>query len=66
MYPKSRYFGLKVVPIVYFGAKVSTIWVHGPLGILSPEQSPVWGFEFVQSVGLVQCGYGTLVIQMKP
>ena len=30
--PNSRYFGLKVVPIWCFGAKVSTIWVHGPLG----------------------------------
>ena len=32
MYPNSRYFGLTVVPIFgYFGAKVSTVWVHGPL-----------------------------------
>ena len=34
MYPNSRYFGLKVVPIwVLWGqTKVSTIWVPGPLG----------------------------------
>ena len=35
MCPNGTYFGLKVVPIYgYFGAKVSTIWVHGPLGLV--------------------------------
>ena len=34
MYPSSTYVGLRVVPIYkYFGAKVYTIWVHGPLGL---------------------------------
>ena len=37
MYPISIYLGLKVVPI-YFGAKVSTIWVHGPFGTVKQNQ----------------------------
>ena len=31
-------FGLKVVPCRYFGAKVYTIWVHGPLGLYNSSR----------------------------
>ena len=34
MYPNSIYSGLKIILFGYFGAKVYTIWVHGPLGFV--------------------------------
>ena len=45
MYPNSRYFGL----YRYFGPKVLTIWVHGPMGFRG--QSQVQDLEFALVTG---------------